>query len=73
METIKRYQNRKLYSLKSSSYVTLDYIAELVKTDQAFTILDNKSKEDITNKTLKQTLLVLDLKPNDVLRLIRGN
>lgn len=73
MEQIKRYQNRKLYSLKSSSYVTLDYIADLVKSDQAFTVFDNKTKEDITNKTLKQSLLVLDLKTSDVLSLIRGN
>lgn len=73
METIKKYQNRKLYSTKTKGYVDLNYIADLVKSDALFNVIENATKKDITNKTLKQALLTLDIKPNDVLRLIRGN
>jgi len=72
METIKRYQNRKLYSTKTNSYVTLKYVTELVKTNTLFNVIDNKSKKDITALTLKQALLTIDIKPVDVLKLIRG-
>ena len=49
---IKRYANRKLYDTRDSRYVTLQQIAELVRDGEDVKIIDNKSKEDLTNVTL---------------------
>lgn len=73
METIKRYKNRKLYSTKSSNYVTLAYIIDLVKMDDAFIVIDNKTKQDITGKVLKAALTTVNLDNNTVLNLLRSN
>lgn len=53
---IKRYANRKLYDTKQSSYVTLDQIQTMVVQGEDLRILDNKTKEDITNATLAQII-----------------
>lgn len=73
MEKIKRYTNRKLYSTKTNSYVKLGYIAELVKNDEKFQVIDNATKEDITVKTLHSALSTLDLSAKTVIDLIRAN
>jgi polyhydroxyalkanoate synthesis repressor PhaR len=51
---IKRYANRKLYDTRDSRYVTLLQIAEYVKGGEDVTIIDNTTKEDLTNATLAQ-------------------
>lgn len=51
---IKRYTNRKLYDTVESRYVTLDEIAEMVKQGAEVKIIDNRTKEDLTNVTLAQ-------------------
>ncbi|MBX7196550.1 MAG: hypothetical protein K1X94_31140 [Sandaracinaceae bacterium] len=51
---IKRYANRKLYDTRDSRYVTLQQIAEYVKSGEDVTIIDNTTKEDLTNATLAQ-------------------
>lgn len=56
VKTIKRYANRKLYDTETSSYVTLDQIAALVRQGVEFRIVDNRSKRDITSLTLAQIL-----------------
>ncbi len=53
---IKRYANRKLYDTQDSRYVTLQQIAEMVGRGEDVKIIDNKSKEDLTNVTLAQIL-----------------
>lgn len=53
---IKRYHNRKLYDTASSTYVTLEDIAELVKRGDDVQVVDNSSKEDITGQTLAQII-----------------
>ena len=53
---IKRYSNRKLYDTEQSTYITLDEIQEMVKAGEDLRIIDNKSKEDITNVTLAQII-----------------
>lgn len=53
---IKRYANRKLYDTKDSKYVTLHQIAEFVRRGEDVKIIDNKSKEDLTNVTLAQII-----------------
>jgi polyhydroxyalkanoate synthesis repressor PhaR len=62
MRTIKKYANRKLYDTQQSCYITLDEIAELIRTGQDITVIDNKTKEDITYKTLVQLLSLLEAK-----------
>jgi polyhydroxyalkanoate synthesis repressor PhaR len=49
---IKRYSNRKLYDTKSSRYVTLPQIADLVRSGEHVQIVDNRTKEDKTEVTL---------------------
>lgn len=51
---IKRYSNRKLYDTKDSRYVTLLQIAEMVRNGEDVQIIDNNTKEDLTEVTLAQ-------------------
>lgn len=53
---IKRYANRKLYDTRDSRYVTLQQIAEYVRGGEDVRIVDNKTKEDLTNVTLAQII-----------------
>lgn len=53
---IKRYSNRKLYDTRSSQYVTLEQIAELIRQGEEVRVLDNSSKEDLTSVTLAQII-----------------
>jgi polyhydroxyalkanoate synthesis repressor PhaR len=54
--TIKKYANRRLYNTATSSYVTLDHLAEMVKHGQEFNVYDAKSGEDITRSVLTQII-----------------
>ena len=54
---IKKYQNRKLYDTKESCYITLDEIAKLIKKGEDVTVIDNKSKNDVTSIILTQILV----------------
>ncbi len=56
-KVIKRYGNRKLYDLDSSTYVTLHEIADMVKRGEDIQVIDNRSKEDLTAVTLTQIIL----------------
>src|SRR5215212_12050637 len=53
---IKRYSNRKLYDTKDSRYVTLLQIADMVRSGEEVQIIDNNSKEDLTEVTLAQII-----------------
>jgi polyhydroxyalkanoate synthesis repressor PhaR len=53
---IKRYSNRKLYDTKDSRYVTLLQIAEMVRGGEEVQIIDNNSKDDLTEVTLAQII-----------------
>lgn len=55
-KVIKRYQNRKLYDTYQSCYVTLDEIAEMIMRGEDVTVVDNRSKKDITSATLTQII-----------------
>lgn len=54
VKIIKRYTNRKLYDTVESRYVTLEEIAEMVKSGTEVRIVDNRTKEDLTKVTLAQ-------------------
>ncbi|HEY3818128.1 MAG TPA: polyhydroxyalkanoate synthesis regulator DNA-binding domain-containing protein [Polyangiaceae bacterium] len=53
---IKRYSNRKLYDTKDSRYVTLLQIAEMVRAAEEVQIIDNNTKDDLTEITLAQII-----------------
>ena len=53
---IKKYANRRLYNTGSSSYVTLDNLAEMVKAGTDFVVYDAKTSEDITRQVLTQII-----------------
>jgi polyhydroxyalkanoate synthesis repressor PhaR len=56
IKVIKRYQNRKLYDTHQSCYVTLEEISQMIKNGDDLRVIDNKSKNDITQGTLTQLL-----------------
>lgn len=55
--TIKKYANRRLYDTESSTYVTLDRLAQLIREGRDFIVLDAKSGEDITHQVLTQIIV----------------
>lgn len=55
--TIKKYANRRLYNTATSSYVTLDHLAQMVKDGADFVVYDAKSGEDITRSVLTQIIV----------------
>ncbi|TBW39977.1 polyhydroxyalkanoate synthesis repressor PhaR [Siculibacillus lacustris] len=53
---IKKYANRRLYNTGTSSYVTLEDLAEMVKREEIFVVYDAKSGDDITRSVLTQII-----------------
>ena len=53
---IKKYANRRLYNTGSSTYVTLEDLAVMVKAGEEFVVQDAKSGEDITRSVLAQII-----------------
>jgi polyhydroxyalkanoate synthesis repressor PhaR len=54
--TIKKYANRRLYNTGTSTYVTLEDLATMVKTGEDFVVFDAKTGEDITRSVLAQII-----------------
>ena len=54
---IKKYANRRLYNTSSSSYITLDDLAKMVRENVEFQVVDAKSGEDITHSILTQIIM----------------
>jgi hypothetical protein len=55
--TIKKYANRRLYNTATSSYVTLEDLAKMVKEGIEFNVYDAKSSEDLTRSVLTQIIV----------------
>lgn len=55
--TIKKYANRRLYNTATSSYVTLDHLAAMVKEGTEFNVYDAKTGEDLTRGVLTQIIV----------------
>ena len=53
---IKKYANRRLYNTGTSTYVTLENLAVMVKNNEEFVVQDAKSGEDITHSVLTQII-----------------
>jgi polyhydroxyalkanoate synthesis repressor PhaR len=54
--TIKKYANRRLYNTGTSTYVTLEDLATMVKNGEDFVVYDAKTGEDITRSVLGQII-----------------
>lgn len=54
---VKKYANRRLYNTESSSYVTLEDLAAMVRAGRDFVVFDAKSGEDITRSVLTQIIV----------------
>src|SRR5258708_23887484 len=64
---IKKYANRRLYNTATSSYVTLDYLAQMVREGLDFTGEDAKTGEDITRSVLTQIIVEEESKGQNML------
>ncbi|MGH8704373.1 MAG: polyhydroxyalkanoate synthesis repressor PhaR [Burkholderiales bacterium] len=57
LRLIKKYPNRRLYDTKTSSYITLADVKQMVLKQEEFQVLDAKSSEDLTRQILLQIIL----------------
>ncbi|MDJ0756420.1 MAG: polyhydroxyalkanoate synthesis regulator DNA-binding domain-containing protein [Ardenticatenaceae bacterium] len=67
MLIIKRYPNRKLYDTEAKKYITLDGIAELIRTGTEVQVLDHTSNEDLTAVVLTQIIFEQEKKSSGFL------
>jgi len=65
--TIKKYANRRLYNTGTSTYVTLEDLAEMVKSGEDFLVFDAKTGEDITRSVLTQIIFEQENKGQNLL------
>jgi polyhydroxyalkanoate synthesis repressor PhaR len=54
---VKKYANRRLYNTESSSYITLENLAEMIRRGRDFVVYDAKTSEDITRGVLTQIIV----------------
>ncbi len=64
---IKKYANRRLYNTQTSSYVTLDHLAQMVKEGTEFEVRDARTGEDITRSVLTQIIFEEEAKGQNLL------
>lgn len=64
---VKKYANRRLYNTESSSYVTLEDLAVMVRQGRYFVVYDAKSGEDITRSVLTQIIVEEEAKGRHLL------
>ena len=64
---IKKYANRRLYNTGTSTYVTLEDLAEMVKHEDDFVVFDAKSGEEITRSVLTQIIFEQESKGQNLL------
>ena len=54
---IKKYANRRLYNTRSSSYITLEHLAQMTREGIDFKVLDAKTGAEITHQILTQIIM----------------
>jgi polyhydroxyalkanoate synthesis repressor PhaR len=64
---VKKYANRRLYNTATSSYVTLDDLARMIKNGGDFVASDAKTGEDITRSVLTQIIVEQEQKGQNLL------
>jgi polyhydroxyalkanoate synthesis repressor PhaR len=74
---VKKYANRRLYNTESSSYITLENLADMVRAGRDFVVYDAKTGDDITRSVLTQIIVEEESKgrallPTNFLRQLIG-
>ena len=64
---VKKYANRRLYNTETSSYITLDNLADMIRIGRDFVVYDAKSGEDITRGVLTQIIVEEESKGTSML------
>jgi polyhydroxyalkanoate synthesis repressor PhaR len=64
---VKKYANRRLYNTETSSYITLENLADMVRLGRDFVVYDAKSSEDITRTVLTQIIVEEESKGTSML------
>jgi polyhydroxyalkanoate synthesis repressor PhaR len=64
---VKKYANRRLYNTATSSYVTLEDLAKMIKEGGEFTVHDAKTSDDITRSVLTQIIVEQEQKGQNLL------
>jgi polyhydroxyalkanoate synthesis repressor PhaR len=64
---VKKYANRRLYNTATSSYVTLEDLATMIKEGGDFVVYDAKTGEDITRSVLTQIIVEQEQKGQNLL------
>ena len=54
---VKKYPNRRLYNTDTSSYITLEDLSKLIKSNYQVKVIDAKTGDDLTKITLTQVIL----------------
>lgn len=69
MLVIKRYPNRKLYDTEAKQYITLDQVADLIRSGVDVKVVDNATGEDLSALTLSQIIFEQEKKQSGFLPL----
>jgi polyhydroxyalkanoate synthesis repressor PhaR len=64
---VKKYANRRLYNTATSSYVTLEDLAKMIKDGGDFIVHDAKTGEDITRSVMTQIIVEQEQKGQNLL------
>lgn len=64
---VKKYANRRLYNTETSSYITLDNLADMVRLGRDFVVYDAKTGDDITRSVLTQIIVEEESKGTSML------
>jgi polyhydroxyalkanoate synthesis repressor PhaR len=64
---VKKYANRRLYNTATSSYVTLDDLARMIREGGDFIVKDAKTGEDLTRSVLTQIIVEQEQKGQNLL------
>lgn len=54
---VKKYANRRLYNTETSTYITLNDLAEIIRGGRNVEVVDAKTGDDLTRATLAQIIL----------------
>jgi polyhydroxyalkanoate synthesis repressor PhaR len=54
---IKKYANRRLYNTETSTYVTLEDLAQMVRSERDFVVFDARTGDDLTHAVLTQIIV----------------
>lgn len=73
METIVKYNNRKLYSRKLKHYVNNTYLIDLIRLDHKFEVLEHKTEKEVTGTVLASCITELNLDGAKLASFIKEN